>query len=170
MSANQNYIRQTIRPEESITTNARLHWIGYVSGMALPLLGWLATYYVPAIAGQPWAKWVMLGSLLLSAALLYLAHVEQATSEIVMTDGRLIGSVGHSLERNSFDIELAEIHGVNVSQSLLGRICGYGTVGIEHNKDMTTSIGDIDDPLQFQQKLMAALRVSHGTAPASVAA
>ena len=40
MSVNQTYIQRTINPGESITTNARLHWIGYVSGMLLPLLGW----------------------------------------------------------------------------------------------------------------------------------
>ena len=62
-------------------------------------------------------------------------------SEVTLTDRRLVFRTGF-LSRRAGELPLENVESIYISEPLLGRICGYGTV-------MVTTIGGAHFPLWF---------------------
>jgi PH (Pleckstrin Homology) domain-containing protein len=62
-------------------------------------------------------------------------------SEVTLTDRRLVFRTGF-LSRRSGELPLENVESIYISESLLGRLCGYGTV-------MVTTVGGARLPLAF---------------------
>ena len=77
--------------------------------------------------------------------------IRQATSEFVITNKRVIVKVG-LIRRKTLEMNLQKIESVNVEQSIMGRILGYGTVTIVGTGGTKESFTDIKRPLMFRRK------------------
>ena len=62
-------------------------------------------------------------------------------SEVTLTDRRLVFRTGF-LSRRSGELPLENVESIYISEPLLGRLCGYGTV-------MVTTVGGAGFPLSF---------------------
>jgi uncharacterized membrane protein YdbT with pleckstrin-like domain len=75
------------------------------------------------------------------------------TSEFVITNKRLMIKTGF-ISRNTFEMNHSKIESINVVQSILGRILGYGTIIIMGTGSTREPFAAIRDPLMFRRKFL----------------
>ncbi len=75
------------------------------------------------------------------------------TSEFVITNKRLMIKTGF-ISRNTFEMNHSKIESINVVQSILGRILGYGTIIIMGTGSTREPFADIRDPMTFRKKFL----------------
>ena len=72
------------------------------------------------------------------------------TSEFVITNKRIIIKVG-LISRRTLEMNLAKLESVNVDQSILGRILGYGTITVIGTGGTREPFYHISKPLDFRK-------------------
>jgi len=77
--------------------------------------------------------------------------IERATSEFVITNKRVIIKVGW-LNVNTYDMNLAKIESVQVQQSLLARILGYGSMVLTGTGGSKEVFNNISRPAEFKRE------------------
>ncbi len=100
-----------------------------------------------------WKIWCQLSSIL---TLFIRPLVMTKTDEFVITNKRIIMKTG-LISRNIFEMTAQHVESVNVDQSILGRIFGYGTVIIVGSGGTKESFPDIAKPLSFRRAFMDTL-------------
>lgn len=73
------------------------------------------------------------------------------TDEFAITNKRVIIKTG-LFSRKTVEMNHSKIESVNVDQSILGRILGYGTISIVGTGGTRESFPKISKPLQFRRK------------------
>jgi uncharacterized membrane protein YdbT with pleckstrin-like domain len=77
--------------------------------------------------------------------------VDRYTDEFAITDKRVIIKTGF-MSRKTFEMNLNKIESVNVDQSILGRIFGFGTIRIVGAGGTKETFPGISNPLAFRKK------------------
>jgi len=77
--------------------------------------------------------------------------IELKTSEFAITNKRVIIKVGF-ISRRTVEMNLSKIESINVDQSILGRILGYGNIVIVGTGGTKEPFATIADPLTFRKK------------------
>ena len=72
-------------------------------------------------------------------------------SEFGITNKRLIIKTG-IFSRKTLELNLSKIESVNVNQSILGRILGYGSLGVIGTGGTSENFLSIKNPLEFRRK------------------
>jgi len=75
------------------------------------------------------------------------------TSEFAITNKRLIIKTG-LISRNTFEMNHSKIESINVVQSILGRILGYGTIIIMGTGSTREPFAAIRDPMTFRKNFL----------------
>lgn len=155
-----SYVTKILQPNEQIIYSAPIHWVVYLRSILLLLLaggffiGW--TVYRPALAGQPLldAALIAVAGLLLLASLYAFieALIERRGTELVITNLRVVAKIGF-IRRRTWEINAAKVEGVEVDQSVLGRMLDFGTVTVKGTGGGTAPIRNIDDPVAFRSKV-----------------
>ena len=78
--------------------------------------------------------------------------INKWTTERVLTDLRYIQKTGW-IKRNTEEISISKIEEVDLKQSVLGRILGFGSINISGTGSGQITLKSIDDPLMFQKNL-----------------
>ncbi|MBK7713772.1 MAG: PH domain-containing protein [Bacteroidales bacterium] len=76
--------------------------------------------------------------------------IDRWTSEFVITNRRIIIKTGF-IARNTFEMNLSKIESVNVDQSFMGRIFGYGSMTIIGTGGTRESFHNISKPMEFRK-------------------
>ena len=100
-----------------------------------------------------WKLWLQLASI---CTLFIRPFIMTHTDEFVITNKRIIMKTGF-ISRNVFEMTVAHIESINVDQTILGRIFGYGTVEIVGSGGSRESFSDIADPVSFRKAFMDTL-------------
>jgi uncharacterized membrane protein YdbT with pleckstrin-like domain len=155
------YLRRVLKPDERVVYATRLHWRIYIGCAVLLLLS--AAFAVAARWLQHrrpeigLALWIMAGMFLLLALSAGLrALVRRATTELAVTDQRVIYKTG-LMRRHTLEASRAAVDMVNVEQTILGRILGYGTIILRGTGGSREPIRDIANPLAFRTHITTAL-------------
>lgn len=77
--------------------------------------------------------------------------IRQATSEYAITNKRVIIKVG-LISRRTLEMNLSKIESVNVNQSILARLLGYGSIVVIGTGGTRETFHDIAEPLAFRRK------------------
>jgi uncharacterized membrane protein YdbT with pleckstrin-like domain len=77
--------------------------------------------------------------------------IERACSEFAITNKRVVIKQG-LISRRTFEMNLSKIESVNVDQSLLGRMLGYGTITIIGTGGTRETFADIAGPVEFRRQ------------------
>ena len=78
--------------------------------------------------------------------------INKWTTERALTNTRYIQKIGW-IARNTEEIGISKIEEVDLQQSILGRILGYGSISISGTGSGHILLKDIDAPLLFQKNL-----------------
>jgi uncharacterized membrane protein YdbT with pleckstrin-like domain len=99
-----------------------------------------------------WIAAAIFALLALSAGLR--AFVRRATTEFAVTDYRVIYKTG-LLGRHTLEMNRSKVESVDVDQSILGRLLGYGTIIVRGTGGSLEPIRHIAEPLQFRSHITA---------------
>jgi uncharacterized membrane protein YdbT with pleckstrin-like domain len=97
--------------------------------------------------------WITFLSLKVLFTLFLAPLVSYLTSEFAVTNKRIIIKTGF-ISRNTFEMNHSKIESINVNQSILGRILGYGTIVIMGTGSTREPFDRIRDPLAFRRKFL----------------
>lgn len=140
-----SYIQKTLRQGEVVIHTASLHWIMLVKGPVLLLAGIFLGVYVPD--SPPALKVVAI----LAGVFFFISDlIRYLTTEIAITSDRLIYKRG-LVWRSVRETRLSKIEGVDVDQSVLGRILRYGRVSISGTGSKDISFKPIANPLRLRR-------------------
>jgi uncharacterized membrane protein YdbT with pleckstrin-like domain len=117
-----NYINNNLIKDEYLIYETNYHWILYFN------------HLIPSI--------ITLG--------IYPFMISKF-SEFGITNKRLIIKTG-ILSRKTLELNLSKIESVNVNQSILGRILGYGNIGVIGTGGTKEYFVSIKNPLEFRRK------------------
>jgi uncharacterized membrane protein YdbT with pleckstrin-like domain len=81
------------------------------------------------------------------------AWLKRFGTEIAVTNRRVIYKTG-LIRRHTTEINMDKIESVDVDQSVLGRLFGYGTVTIRGTGEAVEPLRDIADPIDFRNAIM----------------
>ena len=99
------------------------------------------------------ALWDNFFWIVVSAGILIpIIYIYQKFSEIVITNHRVIGKKG-IIRRETYEYGLNKIESIDVKQSILGRIFGYGDVVLTGSGSSSLVIPAIKSPENFKKKI-----------------
>lgn len=151
------YYTKALQPDESVKIVGRLHWSVYRRAVVLLLI---ATVLLAGSersldpAWQLYAHYAGGGVYLLGLLLLLGAWIRRRTTEIVVTDRRVIFKRG-LLALHTVEMNISKIETVDVEQDLGGRIFGYGTLLIRGTGAGFEPLEGIGSPLLIRNAIVA---------------
>jgi uncharacterized membrane protein YdbT with pleckstrin-like domain len=77
--------------------------------------------------------------------------IDRFCSEFAITNRRVVIKQG-LISRRTFEMNLSKIESVNVDQSLVGRMLGYGTITLIGTGGTRETFADIAAPLEFRRQ------------------
>jgi len=95
--------------------------------------------------------WIAFVSLRAIFTLFIAPLIDFLTSEFAITNKRIIIKVGF-ISRRTLEMNLGKVESVNVDQSILGRILGYGTIVINGTGGTKEPFSNISAPLEFRKQ------------------
>lgn len=95
-----------------------------------------------------WLPWIAAVIFIAAVVSLVRGWIVQQTAEYAVTDQRVIGKYG-LISQQSVNVMLVAISGVSTSNTLLGRIFGYGTVLVE-GPGISEQLVNIQDARAFE--------------------
>ena len=139
------YIKDNLLPEEEIAYQTRLHWIIFLWPMF-----WFAALIITSTDKEviPLAGiffLIFIYSIIKNCVLYF-------TSEFGVTKKRVIMKTGF-IRRNSLEILLSKVESIGVSQGILGRILGFGTISIIGSGGTKNIFKKISSPLELRKQV-----------------
>jgi len=153
------YIEQTLGANEQLFSKAHFHWL-YYAAAAFALCAGLGIAGLLVSNGFA-SLWAWIAALIGLAAFLSIL-VPIWTTEIGVTTQRLVLKRG-VIKRNIDELQLWAIESVNLQQSLLGRLLGFGRLLAEGTGDDSITLPAIANPLGFRKAIQDA--IGHASQP-----
>ena len=157
------YHTKVMLPDEQLRAVGRLHWAIYLRAWIFLILAIAAgadfLYLRSADANSTDGSFSLIlevvGGLLLIIGLLALlsAWVRRVTTEIVVTDRRILFKEGF-LRRRTMEMNMSKVETVDVVQSIPGRIFNYGTILIRGTGSSYEPLSMIGDPLTLRNAIL----------------
>jgi uncharacterized membrane protein YdbT with pleckstrin-like domain len=150
-----SYIARVKLPDERILYIARLHWIVYVVPMVALTVGFVLVSisiwpaYNEGRLSSVLMAFVGLGLLGYGLVMFFRAWWQHGGTELSVTNMRVIAKTG-MIWRRTWEINADKIEGVNVEQSVLGRILDFGTVIVTGAGAAAAPMKNIAHPLEFR--------------------
>ena len=146
-----SYIDSHLLPGEVVTYRTQLHWKIFV----IPVL-----IAVVMLALSIWAlsanrRILATAPIAIALIVLFAAWIQRRSSEFAVTNKRVIIKLGFMTTR-SMELLLAKIEGIAVSQSLFGRMFGFGEIIVTGSGGTQEPFDNIQSPLDFRQAVQAA--------------
>ena len=91
---------------------------------------------------------------LLAASAAFMKLIKRWTTELAVTDRRVIYKE-RLIARRTLEMNRSRIESVDVYQSILGRLLGYGTITLRGTGGSGEPMPNIDDPLTFRSYITA---------------
>jgi uncharacterized membrane protein YdbT with pleckstrin-like domain len=149
------YVERHLLAEEHVLYKTRLHWVLYLKPLLLALFGLVLAVVLAQVPDPPWL-WYLGAAVAVAGALWWLVRwVEVMTSEFAVTSVRLIFKVG-LVARSTTELLLAKVESISVTQSLLGRMLGYGDLTVTGTGGAREVFARVHDPLGFRNEVQRA--------------
>jgi len=137
------YIDSNLLPDEKVVYRVRLHGMIFWKSCTLILLGIVFLFL------QPIVGMIVLG---VGALALIPSLIDYATSEFGVTNKRVIIKVGF-LRRRTLELLLRHVEAISVDQSVMGRMCNYGSVTLTGTGGVKELFDNISRPLEFRRRI-----------------
>ncbi len=151
------YIDEILQPGEKVLYSTNAHWMFFLPAIA----AWIVALVLLLFSHLVAADMLMLVFLSLAAvvalAALYWtfsAWFHRWTTETDVTNLRVVHKSGF-IKRRTFEMSLDKVESVDVNQSILGRIFGWGDVTIRGVGEGVESIKMIGSPIEFRNYITA---------------
>jgi len=150
-----SYAKSVLQPGEHIVVTGRLHWIIY----------WPAIFFLVLGTALIWWEWADARSDMLIAitaiafGVLFLVSFLRAwfvrwITEFAVTNKRVIYKKGF-IWRQSAEMNMDKVEAVDVTQSIPGRMLGYGTIHVKGTGTGIEHLYRIARPLALRNAIIA---------------
>jgi uncharacterized membrane protein YdbT with pleckstrin-like domain len=152
------YVSKIIQPDETLRFDGTIHWSIYLPAMFSLLVG-IAGGVLFGMKGDSSALeiaatiLIAFGVVVTPIAFLR-AWLKRWTTEIAVTDRRVIFKRGF-IGRVTAEMNMAKIESVDVVQSVMGRLLGYGNVIVRGTGSSFEPILNVSDPIAFRNAVTA---------------
>lgn len=143
-----SYVEGNLMTGETVVYKANIHWFIFLPGSLLVALG-IYLFTIDAEGGTVFG----IIAIVFAVYSLIKALITKATTELAVTSKRVIAKFG-LIRRNTVELNHSKVESLNVDQSILGRILGFGTLVINGTGGGKTPIPSIDSPLEFRREAM----------------
>ena len=150
------YLLRVLQPGETVVHESRLHPLIF-----LPALLLLALAIALLVGSMQFTGDVKIGFEAAAAIFAVFAiaswaraAIRRATTELAITDRRVIYKAG-LLARHTLEMNRSKVESIDVDQSILGRLLGYGTIIVRGTGGSLEPIRMISDPLTFRSHITA---------------
>lgn len=149
-----SYLERILQPDETVLAIGRMHWIVYLRGIVL-----MAIAIAALIAGAMLPERVFFTSLIAAGFGLFGVYsllaswIEKRTTEIAVTNRRVIHKRG-LIRRETGEMNMEKVESVNVDQTILGRILGYGSIVVRGTGAGIEGLHHISDPLSLRSAII----------------
>ncbi len=148
-----SYVDTILEPGEQVRYRTSISWTIYANGIWIALAALLCAYVgLKFYAGWLFAVSGALG--LIALALFAVAHIKRLSTEIAVTDRRIIFKQG-LVRRHTVEMNMGKIESVDVDQTLLGRVFDYGDVTVRGVGSTFERLQFIDAPLRLRTTVTA---------------
>jgi uncharacterized membrane protein YdbT with pleckstrin-like domain len=132
------YSDEVLVGDEKVTYETGLHWIVYTPALVL---------FVIAIICLPSPYPVAALFFLISSCVSVVrAIIRQMTTEIFVTTKRIIFKRGW-ISRNTIELNLDRVEGLDINQTISGRVFNFGTVTVRGTGIGSELMRDVKDPI-----------------------
>lgn len=167
------YIDKSLVEGEHVIARAYYHWVEWiwpVLAIVIPVALLIAEWTYVTPQHREWLDYITYS--LLGAGVLYFLWelIRIRETELAVTDRRFIRKTGW-ISRDTNEIELRSIEEVNLKQTILGRLLGYGTIIIRGTGAGVVPSPGIARPREFQKAIQsgqAKMRAAMGPAPIQI--
>ncbi len=151
-----SYVQKVLLPGERVVYETGLHWLVYGRAiLAFLVAAALAVGSAYTPSGAPPALPILAAlTALLGLLLLLIAAVRRLGTELAVTDQRVLFKRG-VLSRHTIEMNRSKVESVDVDQSLLGRVLGYGTVTLRGTGGSLEPMAMIGRPLTLRSHITA---------------
>lgn len=147
-----SYVKRNLMDGEHVAATASLHGIVFlpaVMWLSAAIALWIATTFVSGIPVYLLGI-CAIGFVLVAIWKALKTGARWVTSEFAVTNKRVIVKVG-LIKRDSVEMLLGKVESVQVTQGILGRIVGYGTIVITGTGGSPNPYHQISSPMQFRK-------------------
>ncbi len=147
------YIERNLIRGESVVYLTRLHWVIFIT----PFI-WLTLSIMLVNAG---AELAAIGGVFAIVAIFsgISSIIRYKTSEFGITSKRVIIKTGF-IRRDSLEILLNKVEGIQVNQGIVGRILGYGSIVVSGTGGTRDPFHKIRNPLEFRRRAQEQIESS----------
>jgi uncharacterized membrane protein YdbT with pleckstrin-like domain len=156
-----SYLTSNLVPGEKVIYQTRLHWVvmlgNVVAGCLLLAAGAGVLYYATTQAGfEATTLRMMQGTaaalILASVAVIIAGLVRRNATEMAVTNRRVIVKTG-IVSRRTIEMLLNKVESIEVSETTVGRLLGYGAIIVVGTGGSTEPFRKIAHPLTFRSRL-----------------
>jgi uncharacterized membrane protein YdbT with pleckstrin-like domain len=152
--AKMAYYKKVLQPDERVRYIGGLHWMMYKNAImfsvCMILIGFFTLVYSGVSNGQPL---LLLVPLVLAVISFIPPWFRRVTTEIVVTDKRIIHKVGW-IARRTEEMNMTKVETVDVRQGIFGRLFGFGTVLIIGIGSSWEPLAFVKSPLELRNAIM----------------
>ena len=138
------YIDDILQPGEKVLYSSNLHWVVYVPAIAAWIVSAALLVLTRYAVNETLVLLCLASSAVVAFAALYWSMkgwFQRWTTETDVTTLRVVHKEGF-IQRETFEMNLDRVESVDVSQSIVGRLLGYGNVTIR-------GVGDSTKPVSY---------------------
>lgn len=151
-----SYVKSVLQPGESIRAIGKLHWIIFTRAFVLLAAGLVLLIYGGTLSQRLGRLVELVGWLALALGVLALLHAWfiRWITELAVTNYRVIYKRGF-LSRYTVEMHMNKIETIDVEQSILGRLLGFGTIRLRGTGQGIENLRQIAAPLELRSAIMA---------------
>lgn len=153
-----SYIDRHLMLGERVVCRTRLHWIVFLPSAASLLAAIIFLTLTPEVRAL---GWVFVGVAIVTGIS---AFVNYYSSEFGVTNKRVWVKLG-LIQRSSFETLLTKVEGMQVEQSIWGRILGYGSIVVTGTGGSKERFHKINKPLEFRTKVSEQVEALQSKGP-----
>jgi uncharacterized membrane protein YdbT with pleckstrin-like domain len=151
-----SYVNAVLQPGERVKAVGRLHWVIFLRAMLLVGIGIILLALARKVGPQ--IKDVIdiaAGLVLVLGLLAFLqAWFRRSITELAVTDHRVIYKRGF-LRRHTVEMNMDKVETVDVDQSVLGRLLGFGTIHVHGTGQGIENLSRVAAPLRRRNAITA---------------
>jgi uncharacterized membrane protein YdbT with pleckstrin-like domain len=150
------YVNSVLQPGETVKVIGRLHWINYLKAFLLLAVAVALLLYGAQDATKAQRTVTYVGWLVLAVAVVMLlaAWFTRQMTELSVTNHRVVYKTGF-LRRHTVEMNMDKVETVNVDQSIMGRILGYGTIHVLGTGQGIEGLRRIAHPIEVRSAITA---------------
>jgi uncharacterized membrane protein YdbT with pleckstrin-like domain len=163
-----SYVEKNLMPGETVVYRTRLHWIVIFWPIVLSLLF--------AVAGLVLLARTMTGAsetsdrstpmlvagfilLVVGCVCLGFALLKRNATEMAVTDRRVVVKQGIG-SRRTLELLLSKVESIDVEESMMGRVLGFGTVIVRGTGGTPEPFETIGHPIEFRKQVQQQIEKS----------